>query len=106
VTRQRLHKGDEIVTRAALFAPAAKGLIPAGTTGTVLSGGRWGAQVAFDLPDRHGNPTTRAAILPYADATVRLSCYGIHNFIATTADPTGPAACTECGLDRIDPVPS
>lgn len=31
-------------------------------------------------------------------------CYGIHNFIVEDGkDPDGPATCTECGHDRIDP---
>jgi len=65
MARGRFHKGDKIVLTQPMFVPRATGLVPTGTTGTILHSGRWGAQVALDIPDRDGNPTLLAGILPY-----------------------------------------
>ena len=68
--RDRFRKGDQLVTLAPTFAPRHRDLIPAGTTGTVLRGGRFNAQVEWNSPDIDGNPTTLAAELPYPTARV------------------------------------
>jgi hypothetical protein len=70
VTRDRLHKGDRLILTAPAFAAMAPGMMPTGTTGTVLRGGRFSAQVEWDTPDRDGNPTTRAGELPYVHGRI------------------------------------